>query len=42
MLDHIIENHRDTLDQMPRSWAQLVQDEYEVKSEELSKPTEAA
>lgn len=44
MLDHIIETHRDTLDSMPRSWAQLVNDEYDLKAKEFAPdaPTEAA
>lgn len=44
MLDHVIEVHREELDVMPRKWAQLVQDDYEVKAKTFAPatPTEAA
>jgi phage recombination protein Bet len=37
MLDHVISNRDDDLATMPRKWAQLVQDDYEVKAEALKK-----
>jgi hypothetical protein len=42
MLDHVIEVHRDELDAMPRKWAQMVQDDYEVKAAEFRATKEVA